>query len=400
MRKLLIVSLSTMSLLSSCDKPVERVSPKGKKALELPVDSTKIASSNQNVIRTPTHPEGGLIAGKTPNVSTEEDLRRIAINAALPITFGEAVAGISFKTTRQESKAILSNPKFSTATGIDDFGEGIQVTWGEGINPTPQSIRVSDGYKGSLTLPAPFGTVALGQDLTALLATEEDKIAFTKALGASVAGKVASYDCIEAQTCQFEDRAGILFLDYPNGRAIVVANALYLMEFEVNEGFAPKNTAPIVFDSSMAGISFTQKKADIIKSLGEPYRYPAGSKELFDAKTIRIVFAADDSIAQMEATKGFKGTIKIGDKEYGLGSSMQELVSAEDVDGKKLMATLAQKIYGKDASYDCTKETPATCNSGHSAKEKWIKILIGHTIFQLSDDASRTLLSVLMVNPA
>ena len=400
MRKLLIASLSTMSLVSSCDKPVERPSPTVKKEAVFPAETNRLNSSNQEVIRTPTNPLGGLLEGKTPNVSTEEDLRRIAVNAALPVTLGEAVAGITFKTNRQDSKAILSNPKFSTATGIDVFGEGIQVTWGEGINPTPKSIRVVEGYKGAIALPAPYGMVALGQDLSGLLATDADKIAFTKAIGTTLSGKDASYDCIEAQTCLLENRAGTLFIDYPNATVIVMANALYRMDFEGNESLAPKATTPIVFDTSMGGINFSQKKEDIVKVYGEPYRYAASTKELFNAKTIRIVFTADNSIAQMEATKGFKGTIKIGQKEFGLGSTMAEFMPADDLDGLKMMATLAQKILGKDETYDCSKVMPATCQSLHNPKEKWIKVLVGNTIFLLSDDPSRTLLTITIFNPA
>ncbi len=402
MRKLLILSLSTMSLLSSCEKPVERVSPKLNKELGNPVINNTLNSSNPNrdPARIATNPDGGLIVGKSPVVSTEEDLRRIAVNAALPLSFGDGVSGITMNTSREASKAILSNPKFSTASGIDVFGEGIQVTWAEGINPLPKSIRIVEGYKGSVTLPAPYGKLALGQDLGGLLASEADKLSFTRALGAAAAGKDETYDCIAAEACQLEDRAGTLFIDYPNGTVIVIENKIYLMEYLSNSGFVPKNVAPIVFDTSMAGISFTQTKADVVAAYGEAYRYASATKELYDAKTLRFVFSPEGAIAQMEATKGFKGTIKIADKDYGIGSSLKELAPMDDVDGKKMMLLLAQKILGKDETYDCSKEMPATCASGHSPQDKWIKILVGNTIFQMTDDESRTLVSILMFNPA
>lgn len=396
MRNLLIVSLSTLSLIGSCSKHLERISTKSKSTAQ------RISSSDQVAIRTPTNPEGGLITGKAPNISTEEDLKRIAINSALPIIFGESVAGITLKTTRQDAKAILSNPQFTTDSGIDVYGEGLQVTWGPGINPVPASIRIVEGYKGALNLPlpAPYQAVSLQQDLTPLFANDPNYETFTRAAGAAFAGQDANYNCLTAGTCLIDNRGSEVIIDFPNGSLILFNKAIYLIEFQTNTGFTAVSSAPMLLDKSIAGITVGSLKADVIKALGEPYRYKLGEEFLFDARTIRIEFDAEDKVLSVGAVKGHKGKIKIGTKEYAIGSSFKEFSTADDVDGLKMMQTLNQLVTGKDASFDCTKAEVNKCQSGHNPEEKWIKILVGATILEFSDDAERSLLSVTVFKSA
>ncbi|RYZ50771.1 MAG: hypothetical protein EOP07_22390 [Proteobacteria bacterium] len=396
MRNLLIVSLSTLSLVGSCSKALERVSNKSKSTAQ------RISSSDQVAIRTPTNPDGGLITGKAANISTEEDLRRIATNSVLPIVFGESVAGINRNTTRQDAKAILSNPQFTTDSGIDIYGEGLQVTWGAGINPLPASIRIVEGYKGALTLPlpAPYQSVNLMQDLTPLFASDPSYATFTRAAGAAFAGKDAAYDCLAASTCLIDNRGAEVIIDFPNGSLILFNNAIYLIDFQTNTGFTPVSAEPMLLDKSIAGLAVGSSKADVIKVLGEPYRYKLGEEFLFDARTIRIEFDAEDKAVSIGAVKGHKGKLTIGTKDFSIGSSFKEFSTADDVDGLQLMQTLNQVMTGKDATFDCTKAEVNKCQSGHNAAEKWIKILVGATILEFSDDAERSLLSVTVFKSA
>lgn len=395
MRNLLIVSLSTLAIIGSCSKPIERISTKSKSTTQ------RISSSDQVAIRTPTNPEGGLITGKAANISTEEDLRRIALNSALPIAFGESVAGISMTTTRQDAKAILSNPQFTTDTGIDIYAEGLQVTWGAGINPHPESIRIGEGYKGALALPfpAPFHSVTLQQDLTALLASDPSYVNFTKALGAAFAG-TANYDCFAEGSCLVDNRGNEVLIDFSNGSLILFNKAIYAVDFIKNTGLKAVSTAPIVINQGLGGVSIGSSRSEVIKVLGEPSRYKLEEAFLFDARTIHIEFDAEDKAVSIAAAEGYKGTLKIGNKNYALGSSFKEFSAADDVDDMKLMQTLNQVLTGKDKSFDCTAVEKDKCQSLHNAEEKWIKIKVGATILVFSDDAERVLLSIAVFKSA
>ncbi len=363
------------------------------------------ASQTTEVTRVPTLPEGGLIKGKTPSLSIEENISRKNKNRELPLVLGESFAGISMQTTRSESKAVLSEPTFSTDSGIDVYAEGFNLTWGEGVNPVPTRVMIFKDYRGSLKLPMPYGEVKIEESLVEKIGDDPKLEKFTRILAQAFAGKDGTYDCLLAEECLIEKRGDAqFFIDFPQGTLALWQGSIYLVDFYKNRDFSPKITTPMIFGLSLAGVDTKMKKTEVDALLGEPYRFANQDTQLYDAKSIQVTFRASGVVEEVKVLKGHQGKMTIGDKEYGLGSSFAEISPPkDDATGAKLMQTLAKTLFLKemDKTYDCTKEEGgAQCAFGRDTKNKILRIQVGNVIFDLSDDDKRILTQVQMFNPS
>ncbi len=389
----MLISLTLLLSLGACSKPETK-----------PIFSNKAKTSTRDlqaiqardVARTPTLPEAGLIKGKTPALSVEENIARRARNRILPLSFGEGLAGITMKTTRNESKAILSEPSNSTDYGLDIFEEGFNIIWNEGVNPTPQSIRVFDKYRGPVKLPAPYGDVTVGQDLSVMLKADPEYKTFAQTLGKVFTG---SEDCLAAKTCAIEKRANETFIDFPNGTIIFFHNVISVIDIATNASFASKITTPSLPGQNLAGITLEMNRIQVEAVLGAPYRYPMGQKLLYDAKTIQVEYRASDSIERIFLVPGHQGKIKLGKIEATIGSTFAGLTANQkDPDGKLLTIALAQIVSEKGADYDCTKDEVVQCffwqNPG------LLSVQLGNTVYTFMDDDNRTLITLYMFNHA
>lgn len=402
MRKLLSISLVLAFGLGSCSKPESRLPPR--KGLT-PVSSKDLeALQNREVSRIPTLPTGGLVKGKSSAIPTEENIKRQIRNRELPVTWNDGFAGITMQTTREESKKILSDPQYSLDNGMDIYAEGLQITWGKGLNPTPESVRMYSDYLGYLKLPAPYGDVKLGESIAAL-EKEESLENFIKVLGRTFAGKDATYDCLAVMECSVDIRdGGLAYIDFPSGNMILGGSMIYVIDFSKNTDFVPKNKLPIVFNESIAGIKPDMTKEQVEAFLGTPYKFPDGLTQLYDAKTIRITYNAKNQIEDLIVLAGYEGTFTVGGKVRGIGTSFADLTTIkDDADGLLMMKNLGKMLLGKesDPAYDCSAVKPnPTCQSGHDKTNGIIRILVGNMIFSFTDDDTRTLMAVSLFNDA
>lgn len=402
MRMLISFTVLTSTLLTlGCSKPEERPTVKMRDTRSLLQELDAIRA--REVSRVPTLPEGGLIKGKLRSLSIEENIARQNSNRLKPIVFGQSFAGISMKSTRNESKAILSEPNFSTDTGLDVYGEGIHITWGEGLNPVPKSVRIFTDYQGPLELPAPYPSVPLKESLGKALETDPDRRILTKTLARTFGGKDATYDCFAAGACQVEQRGEESFIDLPQGNLVLWKDAIYVVDFATNTNFTPKSKAPMLFPRSLAGVDYNMNRTQVDASLGEPYKYPDQDVQLYDAKTIRVEYRASGLVERVEVRPGYKGTLKVGSTERGLGTSFADLiVGKDDPKGLEMMQALAKILLGKeaDAGFDCTKsDQGALCSAGFSSADNVFRVQVLNMVFEFSGDEKRTLLSVYMFNP-
>lgn len=403
MRTLLSYPLFLSLGLSACAKPE---SPPVTRKVGIVFNRDLDAVAKREVSRVPTLPEGGLIKGKNPALTVEANIARQTANRVAPLSFGQSFAGIDMTTTRDASKAILSEPKFSTDTGIDVFAEGFNLTWNPGINPTPKSVQIFSDYKGALKLPQPYGDVKLEESLASHFMNDAQHIVFTQTLARTFAGKEKelSFDCLAEALCQIEHRGEQTFIDFPSGTLALWGDSIYLVEYIQNQGFAPKSKAPIVFGTSMGGVDINMNKEQVNAALGAPYRYADGETQLYDAKTIRVDFRASGAVEQIVVSAGYQGTMKVGASERGIGTGFADIIAnQDDPAGKLMMQALAKILAGKDMdpTFDCLKaEGGAICASGVDKANGIIRVQVGNMIFDFKDDKERTLLSVTMFNPA
>jgi hypothetical protein len=396
----MLISLSLLISLGACSKPETRP-PRKAKAHATVLDLK--ASERPPLPRSPSFPTGGLVKGKTASLSVEENIARQMRNRTRPLVLNQGVAGITLATTRNDSRELLSDPRFSLDSGIDVFAEGLTITWNEGLNPTPRSIQVSEDYKGLIKLPPPYGDVKFGQDLSAMLPEPRDYKDLARTLSRALAsqeGEVGD-DCFAEQRCSVEIRGDEALLDFPGGTVIVYRNAIVLIDFYSRGDLQPKVKAPSVFGQSLAGVSMQMTRKEVDALLGEPYRYPEGEVQLYDGKTIRVAFRDSGVVDSIGLTSGHLGTIKVGETERGLGTSFADLTAeTPDPDGRLLMAVLAKTLLAKNAdpNYDCTKDEQNPCAVRQIKESGSLQVRTGNMVFTFLDTAQRPLVAIHMFN--
>ncbi|RZA16018.1 MAG: hypothetical protein EOP10_25335 [Proteobacteria bacterium] len=389
----MLISLSLLLSLSACSKPETRpvLSDKTK-----PTTRDLQAIQNRDVARTPTLPEAGLIKGKIPALSVEENIARLTRNRISPLTFGEGLAGITMTTTRNDSKTLLSEPTSTSDSGLDYFAEGFAISWNEGLNPTPKSIRIFNDYKGPIKLPAPYGEVTFGQDLSGLLKADPDFTTFTKTLGKAFTGKD---DCLAEKSCAISKQLNETFIDFPSGTIVLFHNMISVMDFIPNATFIPKITTPSLPGQSLAGVSLKMNRNEVEALLGTPYHYAFNGRQLYDAKTIQIQFRESGVIERIYLFPGHQGKINIGKLEAAIGSTFAGLTAGQqDPDGILLTIALAKIAGEKSSDYDCTKDQPLECF--YRKESGLVYAQYGNTVYAFTDDDKRTLTSLFIFNTA
>lgn len=354
MRKILFLGL----LVLSCSRVLPRVSPKGED------EKVNLPPGTSDITRLPTNPDGGLIPGRNPDLSEEESAARQQANAAKPLTFGVSAAGVTMDMPRSEIMKVLANPEFIADDGAIFYPEFLSIFWLEGEDPKPEAIVVRDGYKGKIELPEPFAALTLGQTYVDLLADEAAVNATLHGLARAISARGADYDCEVAGECYFQvdDESGDLNFYFPKGLVIFdKTGKLAALIYQTIEGLPKRTREPIVYGTSIGGVSFASTRAEVEERIGPSFETEE-KFSAYDDGSIVVQWGEDDRPLLIRANFGLKGKLKFSEEfEAGLGQPFADPSQPED-DGKGLMVFLDRLLHQRQAGFDCSKGKKPLCS--------------------------------------
>ncbi|MCC7406324.1 MAG: hypothetical protein IT288_18160 [Bdellovibrionales bacterium] len=170
-----------------------------------PASTDPSTLGGEKVLPPPTQPAAGLARGERGEETQEEIDRRVRENSLKPIKLGEGAAGISLTTTYEDSEFKLSKGRL-VSNGCTYYREGVCIFWRNDKPRLPTAILVTNGYLGNLALPAPYGTVKIGQELSAFFSTgpvpQDPKAqAFIEAIYRQVKNVGEDVHCLADETC-------------------------------------------------------------------------------------------------------------------------------------------------------------------------------------------------------
>ena len=353
------------------------------------------------ISRQPTNPDGGKVPGKVSDLDPEESAKRKAKHEILPIEFGVGVAGITMQTTQDEARDILS-PARGEFQGFEIYDEHIRVQWNRANPPKPEAIVIDDGYPGELTLPEPYGKLRVGQSLKSVISSEDDLVNFMRVAGASFE-KMGDkpYLCDQVLTCRLGGSAAAIQLEFVRGGMIVSRDAeltLQVLYFTPPQKFFPRILDPIVYGTSIGGVSYATSRADFESKFGPPEQFEDGIY-YYDQSSLGIAWGPDNKAIYMGALGTFQGTMDLGPVlgKRRIGDSFTSYAAATD-DGTLLMLALDRQLEGRAADYNCATQTVPEC-SLKKVGDFLVVILAKGTFVFTADSTRRLLLFEMMKAP-
>lgn len=312
-----------------------------------------------------TRPDGGLVEGKAQALDPEVAEARKNKNMVVPIVFGKSVANITMSTKRSEAYNTLVFA--GENQGVEFFSEHIVVVWGDGDDPTPLLIGIQSGYVGSWKLPAPYGTVTVGQKMGGTLNSPTAVRTFALNLGAFLESQPATYNCEVALTCQFRETDDAYIIDYKFGGIRFEKTTdlpLSFIYFSTVQKFYPRATEPIVFNQSIAGATFTTKQATFEAKYGPATASDADGFLYYDQESVLIAWGGTGTPAAMQATGTYQGVFNFGGTigSRKIGDSFATYAATNN-DLIKLIYRLVNGV--ADVNYDCLVQ--ATCSMQSNA---------------------------------
>lgn len=343
-------------------------------------DKTVGPDQSSNVIRNevlpPTNPNGGAVEGKSEAMDPEEALRRKTLNVIQPIVWGESLAGITMSTTFEEAQSILSNVVGSTGF-FTFYAEHLAVAWTGAEPNVPFAIVALDGYAGTLSLPAPFGNVKIGDDVSGLLqGSYGDRQNLAQALARTLEKRSANYNCLSESTCRYlEFDDGFKRLEFENGVITIDnENKINLIYSIIDQTFPEAATGDYIYGQSVAGHTLGTNKATAEQTLG----FPVNSDSFFEYyDSLNLAFQWDAATRPLTivARKHFNGNILIGDSiNKRIGDSLLDIldtppdpatVSDDDIINihvPALLVKIESILHDRAVDYNCLDALPApTC---------------------------------------
>lgn len=348
------------------------------------------------ISRLPTRPEGGEVPGKVDEMDPEESVRRKTKNEILPIEFGVSVAGINMKTTKKEARGILAAP-LGAAQGFEFYPEHIRVLWDQGDAPRPELVVVDEGYGGTLSLPAPYGKISVGQAMP-MIKDEAGVRAFLKAAGATFEGKSpADYDCEVALSCRLLSASDSYELQFKKGGILMATDAskkVQLLYFQEPRNFYPRVTAPMLYGTAIGGVDFNTTRSSFEAKYGPPEE-TNGPFAYYDLGSIRVAWGQSKMPLAIGALRTFGGSMNIGGSfgERKIGDSFASYIGASSTNpAKDLMLALDRQLEARAAAdFDCSAQAPALCTFETDGDLLLIELAKGIFVFT-ADSEKRWLL--------
>ncbi|MBP9706872.1 MAG: hypothetical protein KBD78_04460 [Oligoflexales bacterium] len=171
------LSIIYLIITSACSK-----SPSQYQKQLPPAVQAALTLSSQAIPNNATNPNGGKTTGRSEREDAETAAARTRENSSKPIILGEGAAGITFNTTLQESRELLSEELIIAKVDpfeLHVYPEYIAVQWDKVSTQKPEMIIVYSGYQGLLNLPEADANaeIRMGTELSKYF-TKEDPSAY------------------------------------------------------------------------------------------------------------------------------------------------------------------------------------------------------------------------------
>lgn len=216
--KPLLVKLSLLSLLTlsvGCNEKLKQYSynkPQSTEQRPGIIEDNLIASSTQNVADALTNNDDTALMDKIARENSQK-----------PILYKQGAAGVSFSTTLQKSRLILSKPIFEKKDGNDIhtvYKSGVYIVWSADRPQLPRLIMLDRSYKGALAQSEEKGIVGdlkMGQDISKYFSDEDPAgEEFANALYRQIENKESDYKCTEEFTCSITVYPTVIVYDFKN----------------------------------------------------------------------------------------------------------------------------------------------------------------------------------------
>lgn len=281
------LSIIFLIITSACSK-----SPSQYQKQLPPAVKAALTLSSQAIPSNPTNPDGGKTTGRSEREDAETAAARTRENSSKPIILGEGAAGITFNTTLQESRELLSEELIIAK--VDPFElhlypEYIAIQWDKVSTQKPEMIIVYSGYQGLLNLPEVDANaeIRMGTELSKYF-TEDDPTAseFFNRLYKHANGLAADSqeNCFTSGICQVlanpEARSLIYMLG--SSTAILISDderkalsmVLLTSDFPLLNFRDPNDLAPNTYlttEIDLATANLTDSDIDTHMELGNTY---------------------------------------------------------------------------------------------------------------------------------
>lgn len=345
------------------------------------------------VSRRPTNPDGGKVPGKLAEMDPEESAKRKARNEIQPLEFGLGAAGITMQTPQSQARSILSAP-LGVSQGVEFYNEHIRVMWSSsGDDPMPSIIIVDEGYPGSLGLPAPFERLKVGDSLSGSITSEEQLLAFMRLIGAQFErADPKTYQCDVILTCRMLASAEGVEMQFRRGGLLIGGPnlQLQLIYFIPPQKFYPRLSAPIVYGTSIGGVSFTTRRAQFEATYGPPEALNDGIF-YYDQSSIGIQWAVDGSALYIAGLRTLQGTMDFGATigQRKIGDSFAAHFAPED-EGQLFMLALDRHFEARAPDFDCSAQEAPLCSLQKVGN--FLVIMLERGTFIFTADASKNFL--------
>lgn len=341
----------------------------------------------------PTNPDGGLVAGRVPELSPEESMRRKLRNEVAPIDFGRSAGGISMTMSFDEAHAILASP-VGVFNDLEVFPEDIRIEWTRTEPQIPGILIIGPNYKGKLDLGA-LGAVSMKTQMLQYLDPEDESslIQLFKTIGAHFEGQdPASYDCEQAFTCRLDENNAYIIFDYKRGGLLLAKDnrlALDLIYFVASRELRPFLRLPLIYRQSVAGITLESTKAETEDRIGAPVSVNGSGVHFYDDFNVAVLWNEMNQPALILARANYRGKLILPEQEpseRGLGDSFRDLAG-----NTASPIALTQALYQifENSSEDCIAlNACGLIDTGDGV----IEVQMANSFFGFSNDASLNLL--------
>ena len=162
----------------------------------------------------------------------------------LAINFPDDLGGVDFTNTEAQVEAALGASRGQFTNNSQTFyrydNDNVYITYDDEATPTTEVIQINPKYQGDLTMPAPWGTVNLGDSFEDEFPGEdptgED---FIKELTEFYRGEADGYDCLAESTCAIQTDLSFVYFIFEQGRFIFdnLEKKLQYVIFDENQEF-------------------------------------------------------------------------------------------------------------------------------------------------------------------
>lgn len=201
------------------------------------------------------------IPHKAPAADDVDD-ELVKRNSSKPMIYKEGFAGLTFDTTFDEAKAILSEPLGNNSTGAYLYREGFVVVWRQEDPKIPVIVYIDANYLGKMDLGANLGKANVGTDLSSHFADDDGTgIPTLKKYFNSLEGQPADYDCVSTNECQLVQNAQFYLFVLPSAMFKISKDRKVMAEIRMLKDISPGNMDNN-FDLLNQNVSYTVSTAD------------------------------------------------------------------------------------------------------------------------------------------